>query len=152
MPMRPSARLYFCLRCNTQVVICSRCDRGQRYCPGDCANEARRASSRRASRHYQRTRQGRLNNARRQQRFRDKAHQTPVSDCDPIRRVGAKVTHQGSPERKPPVSYPRRHRLMKQRDGRRVATDEVRCDVCAGCCDAFLRRDFVHTTTRAPPG
>jgi len=32
--MSLSARLYHCQRCHTQVIICSRCDRGQRYCPG----------------------------------------------------------------------------------------------------------------------
>ncbi len=80
--MPASSRLYFCSRCHTQVIICSRCDRGQRYCPGECRHEARSESGKRATKKYQSTRTGRFNNAARQQRFRERHSQ--------------KVTHQGS--------------------------------------------------------
>ena len=85
--MSLSARLYHCQRCHTPVIICSHCDRGQRYCPGDCGQIARTASRRRAAKKYQSTRAGRFNNAQRQQRFRAKNQQ--------------KVTHHGSPEKRP---------------------------------------------------
>jgi hypothetical protein len=39
-PVAP-ARLFVCVRCRTQVLICSCCDRGQIYCAGGCAQEAR---------------------------------------------------------------------------------------------------------------
>ena len=35
--MRESARRFLCAGCGTEVFICTACDRGQRYCPGDCA-------------------------------------------------------------------------------------------------------------------
>lgn len=30
-------RRYLCANCHTEVLICSPCDRGNRYCSGDCA-------------------------------------------------------------------------------------------------------------------
>ena len=41
-------RLYSCGRCAEQVRICRDCDRGNRYCAGECAQIRRRESLRRA--------------------------------------------------------------------------------------------------------
>lgn len=79
-----SARLYVCAGCRRQVLICSCCDRGQIYCPGDCAPRARRHSLRAAGRRYQTSRQGRLAHAARARRYRAR---------------DKKVTHHGSPLR-----------------------------------------------------
>lgn len=59
-------RTFSCELCELEVQICSRCDRGQRYCSATCAAEARRASIRRAGSKFQRTEPGRQGNARRQ--------------------------------------------------------------------------------------
>lgn len=80
--MQDTGRLYFCQRCSTQVIICSRCDHGQRYCASACAQNARLASLKRAAKKYQSSRAGRFNNAARQRRFRQRHPQ--------------KVTHHGS--------------------------------------------------------
>lgn len=61
-------RRYLCAGCRTAVLICSRCDRGQRYCTG-CAGEARRRSVRAAGRRYQASLRGRHAHAKRQQRM-----------------------------------------------------------------------------------
>jgi Possible lysine decarboxylase len=61
----PPARLFLCNRCRTQVLICSRCDRGQIYCAGSCAQEARRDAQRAPGRRYQKSRRGRLVHAAR---------------------------------------------------------------------------------------
>ena len=82
LPMQLVGRSYQCARCLCAVVICSRCDRGNRYCSGGCAEQARRDSMRRATARYQRTRRGRFSHAARQQRYRARQRQ--------------KVTHQGS--------------------------------------------------------
>ena len=37
-----SGRLFLCAGCRDQVIVCSCCDRGQIYCAGGCAREARR--------------------------------------------------------------------------------------------------------------
>ena len=80
--MQNSSRLYHCCRCHAQVIICSHCDRGQRYCTGGCSADARASSLKRASKKYLSTRAGRFNNAARQARFRERKKQ--------------KVTHHGS--------------------------------------------------------
>jgi len=77
-----SGRLFLCARCRSQVLICSHCDRGQRYCAESCAWEARHQSQREAGRRYARSRAGRFACAERNRRYR-------------ARRKN--VTHQGSP-------------------------------------------------------
>ena len=80
--MEPPARHYLCARCRTAVLICSHCDRGQRYCAGDCAKLARTQSLQSAGQRYQLSLAGRLSHAARQRRYRDRQ---------------TKVTHHGSP-------------------------------------------------------
>jgi hypothetical protein len=77
-------RIYICGECGQQVVVCSRCDRGQRYCSRECSRAARRCSVREAGARYQRSERGRLHHARRQKLYR-------------FRKAGFRgVTHQGS--------------------------------------------------------
>jgi hypothetical protein len=77
-----AARLFVCLRCRAQVLVCSHCDRGQIYCGGTCAQEARQHARQAAGKRYQATYRGRLNHAARAGRYRAR------------RKI---VTHQGSP-------------------------------------------------------
>jgi hypothetical protein len=84
-PMCSSARIFICARCRRQVVICSHCDRGNRYCGPSCAHSARRHPQREAAQRYQRTRRGRFAHAARQRRYRQRAN----------------VTHQGFARRRP---------------------------------------------------
>ena len=130
MPL--SSRLYFCSRCHVLVIICSHCDRGQRYCTGECRHQARAESAQRASRKYQSTRAGRFNNAARQQRFRDRRSQ--------------KVTHQGSPSKQT-------HDLLKIRitETKKIpkpsfSGSAIHCHYCGAECDPFLRLDFLHSS------
>jgi len=130
--MPTSSRLYFCCRCHVQVIICSHCDRGQRYCPGECRHEARSESLKRAGSTYQQSRVGRLNNAARQHRFRQRNQQ--------------KVTHQGSPPK-------RLHALLKTRLTETAKTQTLslsgtvlRCHHCGAVCEPFLRQDFLHSS------
>lgn len=75
-------RLYSCGRCAQQVRICCDCDRGNRYCAGECARMRRRESLRRAAERYQLSYRGACRHAARQRAWR-------------VRRA-QKVTHQGS--------------------------------------------------------
>ena len=77
-----SARLFLCAGCRMQVVICSCCDRGQIYCAGDCARQARRRAVQCAGQRYQNGGAGRRRHAARQGRYRAR---------------DKKVTHHGSP-------------------------------------------------------
>lgn len=78
--METTGRLFLCACCRKQVLICRRCDRGQRYCR-NCAAQVRRARVREAGRRYQKSRQGRFVHAARSRRHRSR---------------NKKVTHQGS--------------------------------------------------------
>jgi hypothetical protein len=73
-----SCRMFLCGRCRTQVLVCRRCDRGQIYCIGNCAKEARRDNQRESRRRYQATPRGRAMHAARNRRYR--ARQRRVTD------------------------------------------------------------------------
>ena len=124
-----SARLFNCARCRRQVVICSHCDRGNRYCGKRCAQTARRQSQREAARRYQRTRRGRFAHAERQRRY--------------CQRRRTKVTHQGS------LPLPPDDRLSitartSVRPGAADAGGDSRCHLCGRRCSAFVRQGFLH--------
>lgn len=46
------ARLFLCARCQGQVLVCSQCDRGQRYCAAGCADVVRQTRQREAGSRY----------------------------------------------------------------------------------------------------
>lgn len=127
-----TARLFTCARCRRQVVICSRCDRGNRYCGKPCAQTARRQSQRAAARRYQASRRGRLAHAARQHRYRQRRR--------------TKVTHQGSLPRRPDGTLPAESGQSDRQGvvpGADVGADR-RCDLCAARCSPFLRQGFLH--------
>jgi hypothetical protein len=64
------ARLFLCARCRVQVVLCSRCDHGNRYCGRACWRQARDAARREAASRYQRSRRGRMAHSARSRRWR----------------------------------------------------------------------------------
>jgi hypothetical protein len=95
-------RLFLCSRCRVQVLICRRCDRGQIYCFGACAQEARRERRREARRRYQATDRGRAMHADRNRRYR--ARRRRVTDHGPLatrseRRLPAVNTASSDPPR-----------------------------------------------------
>ena len=103
-------RLFNCARCACQVVICSHCDRGQIYCAGDCAHQARQESLNQAGQRYQSSRKGQRTHATRQAQYRERQQQ--------------KVTHQGS------VPGPRHDSLVQQLKGllKEIAADTIQPD------------------------
>jgi transposase len=127
--MENPARLFHCARCRAQVLICSRCDRGNLYCGRICAQQARRESLRAAGARYQRSRRGRLCHAERQRRYRRRPH---------------KVTHQGSAAVPPHDSLAPESRTVRGHHGARPPIGP-RCHVCHRPCSAFVRLDFLHS-------
>jgi hypothetical protein len=79
--MNQPGRMFLCGRCRAQVVLCSRCDRGNVYCGAACSQARRRESVRAAGKRYQDSRAGRFAHAARSRRFRTRSQN---------------VTHQGS--------------------------------------------------------
>ena len=143
------ARLFLCARCRRQVLICSRCDRGQRYCGARCSGPARRESLRAAGRRYQHSRRGRHCHAERQRRYRRRWREDA--------RVH-KVTHHGSAcapcgaelaphqvamhEANPPM--PSKPATMRVRAA--SGTSTMHCHFCARPVSEFVRRQW-----RRPP-
>ena len=127
-----TCRLFLCARCRKQVLICSRCDRGQIYCADGCAKIARRQSVREAGRRYQQSRQGRFKQAERLRRFR---------------RRKQNVTHQGSKlasendllnSNSAKVETP----VVLHRETRHANT--LQCHFCGASCSEFVRNSFLH--------
>jgi hypothetical protein len=88
------ARLYLCARCRQQVILCSHCDRGNRYCGGACRHQARKQARRESAQRYQRSWRGRLCHAQRSRRWRQRR---AARDAASAAGVDAQnVTHQGS--------------------------------------------------------
>ena len=92
--MLRSARLFLCVRCCAQVLLCSHCDHGQVYCTRACSFAARRERRRHTAKRYQDSRCGRLKHAARTASWRKRRRS--------LRQAGAaididKVTHQGCP-------------------------------------------------------
>lgn len=140
--MEPVGRLFLCANCRAQTLICTACDRGQRYCSPKCASDVRRTRVREAGRRYQRSEQGRAAHARRMQSYRARL---------------TEVTHQGS------VS-PHRHRqsapcsapLMTTPNAvsalaiilAMVAMAPPRCNFCGCTCSQFVRLSFLRRSKR----
>jgi len=130
--MHSSSRIYHCGRCFAQIIICTHCDHGHRYCARGCRKIARLASLKRAAQKYQNTRAGRFNNAARQQRFRQQAKQ--------------KVTHHGSIPlishavlKIPLIDAPMANYPIKN-------GTPCLCHHCGRECSPFLRYDFLQSS------
>lgn len=77
-PLRPR----FCHGpgCSALFFVCSRCDRGQRYCSRECRTAARRQQRRAASSRYQRTEAGKHAHRLRQRSYRQRHCRPRVTD------------------------------------------------------------------------
>ena len=130
--MESTGRIFKCARCFKQVIICSRCDRGQRYCSPDCSETARNHSQRAASHRYQQSREGRIKHALRMRLYR-------------LRKQI--VTHQGSQS-----SAPNGLLQANSTDARKssvtlhqpVVAISFQCHFCGCHCSEFVRLDFLQ--------
>jgi hypothetical protein len=145
-----SGRLYRCAGCGRQVIICRRCDRGNRYCGVTCRQQARRQRQKEARQRYQQSWKGRRKAAQRQQRYRDRGKQ--------------KVTHQspqpGAPGAQRGVSQQRSAEQQTAKEQSHDATGSphppvepappgagakeeeppvVRCALCGRRCSEYIR-------------
>lgn len=136
-PSDAPARQFACERCRALVRICSCCDRGQIYCPGSCAREARYQAQRAAGQRYQASRRGRVCHAARARRYRARQKN---------------VTHQGSPPlcRDDDVvvdATATRSVAVRSSHGHEGEHDHY-CHWCGRGCPAFVRGDFLRHRRR----
>jgi hypothetical protein len=142
-PVEGWARLYLCGRCRVQVLICRCCDRGQIYCAGGCAQEARHQAQREAGQRYQASRRGRLAHAARSGRWRARQKN---------------VTHQGSPHQLSDAGVPMdvtaaasAPLVAPSSDVDTPSRDESafwRCRWCGRRCSPLVRIEFLRRRWR----
>lgn len=97
VPVERPARLFLCAGCRVQVLLCSHCDRGNRYCSRPCWRVSRDAARREAAQRYQSSRRGRLAHAERSRRWRQRRAADGAGTGHGHGAHGAQnVTHQGS--------------------------------------------------------
>ena len=132
LPMEPPPRRYLCACCHTAVILCSHCDRGQRYCGDDCAGKVRSRCVQAAGQRYQTSLRDRHAHAQRQRRYRSK--QTN------------KVTHQGSPPAGVPALLP----LETNASVQATPIESEQCHFCHCACGSFVRIGFLRCRIRRP--
>jgi len=157
-PLDSPARLFLCVGCRMQVVLCSRCDRGNRYCSRACWRQKHDLARREAASRYQRSGGGRVRHAARSRRWRERialrAVQRGTDDAAGAVGLGAeyKVTHQGS---LPGVAADPLGACTNDTDSPAAATGAPAFPLFRRCCrcDAlqpdWLRQGFLRHATRS---
>ena len=143
------ARLFLCAGCRVQVVLCSRCDRGNRYCSRTCWRQTHDLARREAACRYQHSRGGRLRHAARSQRWRQRTA-LRAAECDGADITGHtdadadaahKVTHQGSP---PWVAAAPLAACTHDIAATTAPPQARRCHRCAAAQPDWLRQGFLR--------
>lgn len=88
--------------CHAMFLLCSHCDRGQRYCSPACRRQARLRQHRAANRRYQQSPEGRLDHRDRQQQYRERRCRARVTDQGSILSAGSASSPCGAVETTPP--------------------------------------------------
>ncbi len=155
--MQESLRVFRCARCRALVRLCRGCERGQRYCDGECAFLSRRDSCRRARALYRRSELGRRNNALHQKRWRSRQiarQQNPTVRDQGIEPPVATAEVDPSPQSPeedlhgelslPPIPQWRARATATNANLPRI----YRCSRCGKARNAFERRDFLREAPR----
>ena len=130
-----SCRMFLCARCRCQVLVCRRCDRGQIYCIGTCAQEARRDRQREARRRYQATARGRALHAARNRRYR-------------ARQLHHVTDHGLAKQREGPPQAWAVNAASGEPPSRRKSSGDAHCHHCGCVASAFLRQSALRSRYR----
>jgi len=152
-----TGRLFLCARCQTQVLVCSQCDRGQRYCATGCADITRLSLQREAGKRYQQGRAGRHKHASRMHQWRKRRaaaakivthHSSLGTPADAV------LPGNESPPAIPPDSQPQSPCSPTASESIVLcATANTPCDVpapvwrchwCQSPCPALVRQGFLR--------
>jgi hypothetical protein len=126
-----SCRMFLCARCRCQVLVCRRCDRGQIYCLGTCAREARRDLQREARRRYQATPRGRALHAERSRRYRARQ----------LHRDGSRSANESEARRSPGLIV---NSALSDRPSCAKSSGHARCHHRGCLASAFLRQSALR--------
>lgn len=151
------ARLFVCARCRVQVLLCTRCDRGQRYCGRVCSRAARLQSLCAAASRYQRSWGGRIAHAARSRRWRRRCRErvrdeaAAVDAAAPDGGVIDFVTHQGSPAPSTDAPLPLTDERPAAVTGALASPLAARCRRCAAPLAPWVRQGFLRHGMRRWP-
>ncbi|GAB4035745.1 MAG: hypothetical protein Fur0014_01760 [Rubrivivax sp.] len=147
------ARLFVCARCRAQVLLCSRCDRGQRYCGRTCSRASRVQALRAAGRRYQDSRAGRMAHAARSRRWRQRRRERALAAVEAGDACNF-VTHQGSPVPPPtaPLAAPEQAGQPLSAAGDALtAPTSAHCRRCTAPLPPWVRQGFLRHGMRRWP-
>jgi hypothetical protein len=151
------ARLFVCARCREQVLLCSRCDRGQRYCGRVCSRAARRQSLCAAASRYQRSWGGRIAHAARSRRWRQRCREQVRDQASAVEAAAADgggvdfVTHQGSPTPPPDAPLPPSDEPADAAIDAGTSPSTAQCRRCAAPLAPWVRQGFLRHGMRRWP-
>jgi hypothetical protein len=132
-------RRFLCARCRVAVLLCTACDRGQRYCSVECARAVRRQSQRESDRRYQRSQSGRLNHAERMRRYRQRRrgvteHSSVASpECDVRSMIGTSGVSMLSASAEETAT-------SESTTGKPKHSQQLQCHCCRRWSDPWVRR------------
>jgi len=130
--MESTGRIFKCVLCSKQVIICRLCDRGQRYCSAGCSEMARADAQKTARHRYQQSRNGRVKHALRMRTYR---------------RRKQIVTHQGSQSSAQNgllQANPADAKISSVTPYQSVVARRFQCHFCGCHCSEFVRLDFLQ--------
>ena len=133
--METSVRLLQCARCQSQVLICTYCDRANIYCK-PCAVGARKRSTQAAGTRYQKTDRGKRKHAQRQKRYRERQ-----------KLLSQGVTHQGS---QPAIAHDSLVSLTETVVA--IIKLGIYCHFCNRVVSLFVRNGFLRSHSSKPYG
>lgn len=143
--MEPPARMYWCACCGVCVLICSHCDRGDRYCSNECAKEMRKERQKDAAERYQDGPFGRRNHAARQRHYQERRR------CYQ-HHLEKKMTHQGSPLLPPAALLPSETTTLQTIESEPLQASKPlrQCHFCHCECSELVRNGFLRCRIRRP--
>jgi len=130
--MVSTGRLSQCVRCFKQIIICSSCDRGQRYCSSDCSNTSRRSAQREAGHRYQQSRLGRIKPALRMRQYRRRKQIVTHQGSQPSAQNGLLQANSVDVEQIQAASH------------QSVVAGKFQCHFCGCHCSELVRLDFIR--------
>ena len=126
--MNSTARIYNCVRCRHQCIICSDCDRGNIYCGSICARQSRTQNHRIANQIYQKTFRGKQQHSVRQRAYRLRQKQ--------------KVTDQGSVLSSQNDLLP-----ASENDAEKIGFSQTHCHFCRKKVSPYFRNGYLRYYT-----
>ena len=160
-----TGRLFLCARCQAQVLVCSQCDRGQRYCAKGCANITRRSRQREAGARYQQSRIGRHKHAARMHQWRKRIaalakivthHSSQVTPADAVLAANesppATSPDSQTPSPCSPIAPDSIALLTTTNPRFSVPAPVWNCHWCQSPCPALVRQGFLRHSRRVRNG